>query len=355
MSRRLLLFGGLTLAAVGVVLLTGCPPIVPPTSTDPTDTTDPTAFTNADAARGGALYDKWWAVTGDSAPTTDHPLWASRPDTTSNTRTGADTWRCKECHAWDYKGVSGAYSSGSHRTGIAGIYGTTMTAQEVFDEIKGAHDAHAQNRATHDYGDVLSDADIWDLAKFVKNGQIDTDTMINSSGAFTGDANAGQTLYDSGIGTSVACAACHGADGLTPPPGSPDHDEWVGLLADDNPWEFQHKVRFGQPGTTMPSSVTGGGSDQNANDLGAFAQTLPTAPAVALTGDATAGQALYTARCTSCHALGSFDTVAEVANDLSGEAASMVNDLSSISTFMAGLATLTDQEVADLKAFIAAN
>ncbi|MEE8170240.1 MAG: hypothetical protein V3T70_06810 [Phycisphaerae bacterium] len=84
-------------------------------------TADPAECAAADAVRGGLPYDKYWAVTGGAEPTTDHPLWASRPDTTSNTRTGADTWRCKECHGWDYKGVSGGYASGSHRTGIAGI------------------------------------------------------------------------------------------------------------------------------------------------------------------------------------------------------------------------------------------
>ena len=230
----------------------------------------PAAFTNADAARGGAMYDKFWSVADLDAPTDDHPLWASRPDTVSNTRTGADTWRCKECHGWDYKGVDGAYSSGSHRTGIAGIFGTTLSAQEAFDQIKTGH-AYG--------GSGLSDEDIWDLAKFVLDGQIDTDTIIDTGGVFTGAVNAGQTLYESGIGTNVACMVCHGADGLLPPPGAPaDHEDFVGLVANENPWEFQHKVRFGQPGTTMPSSVAGGGTTQDVADLGAYAQSLPEAP-----------------------------------------------------------------------------
>ncbi|MFH1719848.1 MAG: hypothetical protein ABIF19_21050 [Planctomycetota bacterium] len=222
----------------------------------------------ADIARGGALYDQWWAVTGAAAPTGDHPLWALRPDTTSNTRTGLDTWRCKECHGWDYKGVAGVYGSGSHRTGISGIFGTAKTAQEVFDLIK----------TDHAYGTAgLSDEDIWDLAAFVTEGQIDTDSIIDTDGAFIGDTGTGQTLYDSGIGTNIACATCHGPLGLTPPPGHPDFDEYVGLLSNDNPWEFQHKVQFGQPGTPMPSSVTGGGTTLDVADLGAYAQTLPQA------------------------------------------------------------------------------
>ena len=50
---------------------------------------EPAGFSGADAARGGALYDKWWVVASTDAPTEDHPLWAARPDKDSNTRTGS--------------------------------------------------------------------------------------------------------------------------------------------------------------------------------------------------------------------------------------------------------------------------
>jgi len=225
---------------------------------------------DAPVVRGGAMYDKWWAVAGLPAPTTNHPLWASRPDATGNSRTGADTWRCKECHGWDYKGVNGVYGSGSHRTGIAGILGTTKTSQEVFDLLKG----------DHAYGTVgLSDEDISDLAAFVTEGPIDTDTIIDADGAFIGDVATGQILYDSGIGTNIGCATCHGQLGLSPPPGHAEFEDYVGLISNENPWEFQHKVQFGQPGTAMPSSVAGGGTIVNVADLGAYSQTLPQEPA----------------------------------------------------------------------------
>ena len=127
-------------------LLGGCPVMPPPDGDDGDGNGDdgdgpPQGFLDADAARGGALYDKWWKVAGVTAtePTGDHPLWASRPDMQSNTRIGSVTWRCKECHGWDYKGVDGAYSSGSHRTGFAGIFGTTQSSQGAFDLIKTDH------------------------------------------------------------------------------------------------------------------------------------------------------------------------------------------------------------------------
>jgi cytochrome c553 len=252
--------------------------------------------------RGGAMYDKWWVLAGLPAPTTDHPLWASRPDDMSNGRTGADTWRCKECHGWDYKGIDGVYGSGSHRTGIVGILGTTKTAQEVFDLLK---DDHA-------YGTVgLSDDDIWDMAAFVTEGLIDTDMIIDADGMFIGDVANGKILYDSGIGTNISCLVCHGQVGLNPPPGHADFEDYVGLISNENPWEFQHKVQFGQPGTAMPSSVAGGGSTLEVADLGAYAQTLPQEPAPAsITFDPetpesvlSEGKLIFEGACGLCHNL----------------------------------------------------
>src|SRR3990172_11800171 len=72
----------------------------------------PFSDTPANVAKGGQLYDKWWKAAGVAEPTGDHPLWATQ---TTNTRKGLDTWRCKECHGWDYKGKDGAYGSGSHK------------------------------------------------------------------------------------------------------------------------------------------------------------------------------------------------------------------------------------------------
>ena len=105
--------------------------------------------------------------------------------------------------------------------------------QEVFDLLK----------TDHAYGTAgLTDEDIWDLASFVTEGLIDTDSMIDANGAFIGDVATGQTLYDSGIGTNISCSLCHGQLGLSPPPGHSEFNDYVGLISNKNPWEFQHKV-----------------------------------------------------------------------------------------------------------------
>jgi mono/diheme cytochrome c family protein len=67
----------------------------------------------------------------------------------------------------------------------------------------------------------------------------------------------------------------------------------------------------------------------------------PTQPA-AVTGDVTAGQAEFTELCAGCHSAAS----------LAGVANRIVNDLETVSAAMNGI-VLTDQEVADLKAFLA--
>ncbi len=232
-----------------------------------TEPTPPTAFEQADLVRGGALYDKWWIVAGVSEPDGDHPLWSQRPDQTSNNRSGGVTFRCKECHGWDYKGVDGVYSAGSHRTGFPGIIGTAKSPQEIFDLLKNHHE----------YGSLgLSDGDLWDMTKFVLEGLIDTDSIIDQEGKFISDSGSGPSIYDE------SCTSCHGADGLTKPsdaipdqPGaSPDYDEFPQVIANENPWEFQHKILFGQPGTDMPLLARDGITLEELASLGAFVQSL---------------------------------------------------------------------------------
>src|SRR5665648_223813 len=78
---------------------------------------------------GGRMYDNWFAAFEVSAPEGDMPLWKTQ---STNTRSGDTTWRCKECHGWDYLGVDGAYATGSHMTGFPGIFSdSTMSAEEL--------------------------------------------------------------------------------------------------------------------------------------------------------------------------------------------------------------------------------
>ena len=216
----------------------------------------------ADEIRGGLLYDKWWQVIRAPEPTGDHPLYPP-----AGTKSGSTTFRCKECHGWDYKGVDGAYGPGSsHFTGIPGVLGSTMSTQELFDVIKNAPGTTPNG---HDFGNIgLSDSDIQDLVDLLQNELLDTDLYISPSTIFVGDEDQGEWDYDFFGG----CRVCHGGDGTNLNFGTPEDPVWVGTIASENPWEFIHKVRFGQPGTAMMSWTGRGGSDQEAANIGRHSQ-----------------------------------------------------------------------------------
>lgn len=216
-------------------------------------------------SRGGKLYDKWWSEAGVDEPSADQPVWATQ---STNTRSGSDTWRCKECHGWDYKGAEGAYGTGSHFTGFPGVFGAQSKS---LDEIVAILDG--SSNPDHDFS-AMGDSAMADLGAFLKDGLVDYSPLIDAEtkAANGGDVAHGEELY-------AGCAACHGEDGRAVNFGSDTEPEYVGTIALDNPWEFLHKVYAGQPGTAMPAALDGDWSMDDLLDLLAFSQTLPvTAP-----------------------------------------------------------------------------
>ncbi|MGZ8756271.1 MAG: c-type cytochrome [Acidimicrobiia bacterium] len=230
-------------------------------ATTTTEATTTTASIEGDAVTGGLLYDQWWVAAGVDEPSGDNPLWGSQ---TTNERSGLDTWRCKECHGWDYMGADGAYGSGSHQTGFPGVWDAqSKPFEDLVAQISGQVDPD------HDFS-AMGEPAVADLATFILEGLADYAPMIGDDKlAIGGDAGAGETLYGTG------CAACHGADGKTLNFGSDDEPEFVGTIATDNPWEFFHKVRVGQPGSAMPAAMKIGWSLEDVLNVLSFAQTLP--------------------------------------------------------------------------------
>ena len=82
-------------------------------------------------ARGGLLYDKWWAVLELDAPDGTHPAYPA-----AGKKKGSSTWRCKECHGWDYKGEDGACAKGSHYSVTTGVGGVAGTDPEAIHKIR---------------------------------------------------------------------------------------------------------------------------------------------------------------------------------------------------------------------------
>ncbi len=212
-------------------------------------------------AKGGALYDKWWKISESaSEPSGDHPLWSIQ---STNTRSGSSTYRCKECHGWDYQGEDGAYSKGSHFTGFPNI----LAAVEDKSKSQIIKDLESNDKHIVPLG--LNEADLDNLADFLNEGLVDNRDYINYDTKKVIGANLanGKQLYNK------SCAACHGTNGQLI---LIEDTESVASLANGNPWEILHKIRFGQPGTPMPSGVANGWSTQDAVDVLGYAQTLPT-------------------------------------------------------------------------------
>lgn len=258
---------------------------------NPTNT--PTPASAEILIQGGLLWDNVWDAKDATPSTTPNPLYEMRlADPSTNQKVTQDpenTWRCKECHGWDYKGKDGAYGEGSsHFTGFDGLLSKTSTLSLDYIKRYVRDGVTTPTGIMHDYGvsgPQLSDTDIEALATFILGGGIlDTDLYIfprNSVFAKAGkcDQGNGQALYETGAPktvTNCASSGCHGIDGKAIDfDGDPAAVEFIGTLAVDNPWELLHKARFGEPGEpTMPAMLSWATIDQSC-DLMTYTQTLP--------------------------------------------------------------------------------
>ncbi len=204
-------------------------------------------------AYGGLLYDKWYSITGAS-PEGTHPSYPS-----AGKKKGGSTWRCKECHGWDNMGKDGTYASGSHYSGIKGIQAYAgKNPKEIKDVIRDD---------THAFGAMMPDEAAEALSYFVAYGQINMDSYIDrSTKKASGNLLNGARIFN---GT---CAKCHGTDGKRLNFKTEEKPLYLGGLANKNPWETLHKLRFGQPGSKMASLLFMRIKDQI--DVLAYCQSL---------------------------------------------------------------------------------
>lgn len=211
-------------------------------------------------AAGGRIYDTWWDALDRKKPKETNPAYPA-----TGKRTGANTWRCVECHGWDYKGRDGVYGQGQpmgdRYTGIKGILGAREKPAAVIAKLLRA--------APHNYtAEMITDAEMVRLAAFIRTGLHDADRYIDRKTAkVKGDANRGAGFYQ------TICAACHGLDGRALNWGTREEPAYVGTEAQKLPWEVLHKVRNSHPGAAMVNMRALPLKDTI--DILAYAQTLP--------------------------------------------------------------------------------
>jgi len=205
-------------------------------------------------AKGGLLYDNWLIETGRKIKES-HPAYPPQGKVK-----GQDTWRCSECHGWDYKGKSGSYSKGPHYTGIAGIYSyADKDPAEIVKVLK---------NKTHAFGSMLSEDDYTSLALFISYGLVDVDRYIDRrTRKSSGDIANGGRIY------LATCTGCHGTDGKEVNFSFETAPEYLGTVANKHPWQTLHKIRWGHPGTPMISLVFLDLKEQL--DVLTFCQSLP--------------------------------------------------------------------------------
>jgi len=268
--KKFLVLSGILLVLVAVLAACGgnateAPAVEQATDAPVVATDAPVVELSGDPIRGGLLYDDWIKVLGVETPEGNQPLWATQ---TTNARNGKDTYRCKECHGWDYKGVEGAYGGGSHQTGFVGVLQVAGTdANEILASLKSGD---------HDFSAYMDDQALTDIALFLSGNMLDSAAFITDKKAVGGDAANGETIYGEN------CVDCHGPEGLVLNFADETGPEYFATIAIDTPWEFVHKARFGQPQVAdMPALVDLGLTDQEYIDLLTYAQTLPTASPVA--------------------------------------------------------------------------
>ncbi|MER2606329.1 MAG: c-type cytochrome [Siculibacillus sp.] len=212
----------------------------------------PTRDLLASIVRGGRLYDTWWKENGKPAPEGAHPAYPGVLPKSIQART---TWRCKECHGWDYRGRDGSADGTEVRAPAKGIDGLAGTDPSTI--------APKFTDATHAYARLLSPRDVLDLANFVSRGQLDMGEFIDrTTRKAKGDAARYAAHYQ------TICAACHGADGRairTMPP--------LGRIAVNEPWRALHGILNGHPGEPMPPLIAL--PREAASGILAYTQTLP--------------------------------------------------------------------------------
>jgi thiosulfate dehydrogenase len=218
-------------------------------------------FEKADSILGGIMYDTYWSTEAEF----------DQSDPNFSLYDGnADFFRCKSCHGWDGLGTEGSYigrASSATRPNVSSLnlyeLAQSKTADELFEAMTKTEgrrsltdNLSSDGDKMPDYTEILTDAQIWDIVKFMKKGMFDVNELYvaqyngsypTGSASFQslgkdGNADNGNAYY------TANCASCHGVDGLD----ISLNGKGIGGFARTKPYELQHKTKYGALGVNPP-------------------------------------------------------------------------------------------------------
>jgi mono/diheme cytochrome c family protein len=265
-------------SAMAAILLFGmaCDPKPIPAQLPPPEPAvapDPPPISSIDDARGGQLYDCWWALEpyrssfvpddrstvgtydGRGGPNGDGTLNDERGERIENA--GHD-YRLKNFFGWDLRGAAGLYGPKHHNKPFvlaADLLASSDDANELSERLRRGGEGLPA------FGQVLEEADLQNLAHFivrVRDGALARPDQIYllEEGAPKSyrlregaDPARGREFY------AKACSRCHGRDGRTK---VIDDAFSVGSHARTAAYEDWFKILSGQPGTAMGRQLPAG-------------------------------------------------------------------------------------------------
>lgn len=219
-----------------------------------------------DPLRGGRLYAAWDLVVGVNAnDLPQNPFW---PQISGSQIPSTLTWRCVNCHGWDYSGSDGTSLSGVYRTmGYPGLFSMTADPlEDIYPYLNGLENPE------HDFTPYLAAQDIRDLAAFLSSSLV-SPNLIADIGTFqaSGTLGNGRTAY------SEFCGQCHGLEGERINLGSVQTPIFLGDLAWSNPWRIAHIIRFGHLNAMVPAAASLDLPFSQQIDIVFYTQSLPNA------------------------------------------------------------------------------
>ena len=239
----------------------------------------PPEYTAADGILGGTAYSKWYITASGGMDGLD----------AYGLTVDSDFVRCKACHAWDGQGNAGSYAT---RDGVSTLNDgrpdvssfnlrstiVRMSIDELYDLIArpSGRTMAAEDSRHPDFTAFLTDEQIWNLIKFMREEWIDPNdlydlevqgptmhidpdtgllvkpTLVFSDIGKDGDAANGAIVMANVQPVGCLSGGCHGADGT-----SIDLDgNSLGSFARNKPYELWHKAKFGEPPAMAPGLVT---------------------------------------------------------------------------------------------------